>query len=272
MGQIRYSVFHATIQRYYNTGDSMRLALMSDIHGNREALQACMEHAKGQGVDQWAFLGDMVGYGGDPAHVIECIMQASERGAIALCGNHDEMAMHPPAQVKTLGESTALWTHMQLSTEHREWMASLPMTAHLDTVLLVHASADMPEQWRYVHDGRSAGASLDAAQAWPGVRYVLHGHVHEQSLYYRGVNEGMMKFTPQPGIAVPVPRHRHWLAIVGSVGQPRDGNPASMYTVLDTGRAQMTFHRVPYDSAAAAASIRRAGLPDFFAQRLESGT
>lgn len=250
----------------------MRLALMSDIHSNIEALQACMDHAQGQGIDQWAFLGDMVGYGADPVAVVDRIMQACANGAVALRGNHDELALRPPAQVKTLGDSTAMWTHKQLGSHHREWMESLPLTAHLDTVLLVHASADMPGHWHYVYDGRAAAASLDAAQTWPGVRYVLGGHVHEQSLYYRGANEGMMKFSPQPGVAVPVPRHRQWLATVGSVGQPRDRNPASMYTVLDTNRAQITFYRVPYDASAAAASIRRAGLPDFFAQRLESGT
>lgn len=250
----------------------MRLALMSDIHSNFEALQACVAHAQGQGIDQYAFLGDMVGYGADPVAVVEYIMQACSQGAIALRGNHDELALRPPEQVRTLGDSTALWTHNRLGSVHRDWMTSLPLTCHLDTVLLVHASADMPERWHYVHDGRAAAASLDAAQAWPGVRYVLGGHVHEQSLYYRGATDGLMRFTPQPAVPVPVPRHRQWLATVGSVGQPRDGNPASMYTVLDTGRSQITFFRVPYDTSAAAASIRRAGLPDFFAQRLESGT
>lgn len=250
----------------------MRLALMSDIHSNLEALQACRAHAQMQGVDRYAFLGDMVGYGAHPAAVVEHIMQACLQGAIALRGNHDEMALRPPAQIKTLGESTALWTHKQLGSHHLAWMESLPLTSHLDTVLLVHASADRPEHWHYVHDGRAAAASLDAAQAWPGVRYVLGGHVHEQSLYYRGATDGLMKFTPQPGVAIPVPRHRQWLATVGSVGQPRDGNPASMYTLIDTVRSQITFFRVPYDTGAAASSIRSAGLPEFFAHRLESGT
>ena len=71
--------------------------------------------------------------------------------------------------------------------------------------------------------------------------------------------------------AVPVPKHRQWLSTVGSVGQPRDGNPQAMYALLDTERQQLTFHRVPYDHYAAASAIRRAGLPEFFAQRLEEG-
>jgi diadenosine tetraphosphatase ApaH/serine/threonine PP2A family protein phosphatase len=103
------------------------------------------------------------------------------------------------------------------------------------------------------------------------VRYVFGGHVHEQSLYYRGATASLMKFTPQPGVAVPVPSHRQWLATVGSVGQPRDGKPQAMYALIDTERWQLTFHRVPYDHVAAAWAIRAAGLPTFLAERLELG-
>jgi len=92
-----------------------------------------------------------------------------------------------------------------------------------------------------------------------------------QTLYYRGAGDGLMAFTPQPGVAVPVPKHRQWLGTVGSVGQPRDGNTHAMYCLFDTERAQLTFHRVPYDHYAAANAIRRTGLPEFFAERLEAG-
>lgn len=248
----------------------MRLALLSDIHGNLQALDACLAHARAQRVQRFAFLGDMVGYGAQPAQVLERIMLLTEEGAIVLKGNHDEMAVSPPPVPKTIGDSTADWTHRQLSTSQREWIATLPLTHHMDTVLLVHASVDAPELWRYVYDQRSATESLNAASALPDVRYVFGGHVHLQSLYYRGT-DGLMKFNPQAGVAVPVPKHRQWLSTVGSVGQPRDGNPQAMYALLDTERAQLTFHRVPYDHYAAAAAIRRAGLPEFFAQRLEDG-
>ncbi len=80
-----------------------------------------------------------------------------------------------------------------------------------------------------------------------------------------------MPFVPQPGVAIPVPKHRQWLATVGSAGQPRDGNTHAMYTLFDMGRAQLSFHRVPYDHFAAAAAIRRTGLHEFFADRLEKG-
>jgi diadenosine tetraphosphatase ApaH/serine/threonine PP2A family protein phosphatase len=249
----------------------MRLALMSDIHGNIQALDACLAHAQAQRAENFAFLGDMVGYGADPGPVLERIQLLAQDGATVLKGNHDDMAVNPPAEVKNIGSSTAAWTHDRLSEVQRAWIDALPLSVQLAKLLLVHASADGPELWRYVYDERAASASLDAAAAWPDVRYVFGGHVHEQSLYYRGGASSLMKFKPQAGVAVPVPPHRQWLSTVGSVGQPRDGKPEAMYALLDTERWQLTFHRVPYDHDAAAWAIRAAGLPDFFADRLEKG-
>jgi diadenosine tetraphosphatase ApaH/serine/threonine PP2A family protein phosphatase len=249
----------------------MRLALMSDIHGNIQALDACLDHARAQRTDRFAFLGDLVGYGADPGAVVERLKLLMEEGAIVLKGNHDEMAVNPPAVVSNIGSSTASWTHNQLDPSQRTWLDALPLSALLDKILLVHASADGPELWRYVYDERAATASLDAATQTPGVQYVFGGHVHEQSLYYRGSTSSLMKFTPKPGVAVPVPPHRQWLSTVGSVGQPRDGKPEAMYALLDTDRWQLSFHRVAYDHDAAAWAIRAAGLPEFFANRLERG-
>jgi diadenosine tetraphosphatase ApaH/serine/threonine PP2A family protein phosphatase len=198
-------------------------------------------------------------------------MALVQEGALVLQGNHDAMAAFPPNVNKALGDATAKWTHEQLSLEQKRFLVGLPMTLQIEDVLLVHASADAPDRWQYVEDERSAGVSLDAALARPGVRYVFGGHVHRQTLYYRSTGRGLMAFNPTPGITVPTPRHRHWIATVGSVGQPRDGNPKAMYAMFDTAAAQMTFFRVPYDHHAAAAAIRRAGLFEFFAQRLEEG-
>jgi diadenosine tetraphosphatase ApaH/serine/threonine PP2A family protein phosphatase len=249
----------------------LRLALLSDIHANIHALDACLAHARAQKAQRFVFLGDMVGYGADPSAVVERIKLLTEEGAMVLQGNHDAMAVAPPAEVKTVGDSTAAWTHRQLTEDQRAWIDALPLTLQLDNILFVHASLNEPHLWRYVYDQRAAKASLDAATEWPDVRYVFGGHVHMQTLYYRGAGDGLMAFTPQPGIAVPVPRHRQWLGTVGSVGQPRDGNPQAMYALFDQAAALLTFHRVHYDHAAAADAIRRAGLPEFFATRLETG-
>ena len=249
----------------------MKLALLSDIHANIQALEACLAHASEQGAQQFAFLGDLVGYGADPVAVLARVQALAQAGALLIKGNHDAMAVAPPTLAKTVGSTTAAWTHAQLDEPQRQFLDSLPLTVQQDRVLLVHASVDGPELWRYVYDQRAAAASLDAAATMPDIRYVFGGHVHLQTLYYRGAGAGLMKFMPTPGVAVPVPRHRHWLATIGSVGQPRDGNPQAMYAVFDKEKFQLTFHRVTYDHQAAAAAIRQAGLPAFFADRLGQG-
>jgi diadenosine tetraphosphatase ApaH/serine/threonine PP2A family protein phosphatase len=101
--------------------------------------------------------------------------------------------------------------------------------------------------------------------------WVFSGHVHEQALYHLAPAGHAQSFKPVPGVIIPVPGRRSWLAVVGSVGQPRDGNTAACYALFDTGRATLTFHRVPYDWPAAAAKIRAAGLPESLALRLERG-
>lgn len=249
----------------------MRIALLSDVHANIQALEACIAHARAQQADRFVFLGDMVGYGADPGAVVDRIMQLTEEGALAIQGNHDAMAVTPPAEVRTVGDSTAAWTHRQLMPDQRDWISRLPLTVQHESALFVHASANEPHLWRYVYEAQAATASLEGASAWPGVQYVFGGHVHLQTLYYQGADGSLMPFAPQPGVAIPVPKHRKWLATVGSAGQPRDGNTLAMYCLFDIGRAQLAFHRVPYDHFAAAAAIRRVGLHEFFADRLERG-
>jgi diadenosine tetraphosphatase ApaH/serine/threonine PP2A family protein phosphatase len=252
---------------------NMRLALISDIHANRQALQACLAHARQQGFDQLAFLGDLVGYGGEPVAVLDQVMDLAAQGAWVLKGNHDEMALHPPTaegSEATQGAQGAPWTHAQLSTEHKTFLSDLPLTVQRETLLLVHASADKPEAWRYVDSERAAGHCLDAAMA-QGASHVLVGHVHHQTLYYQGAGRLLMRFEPKPGLAVPVSAHRPLVACVGSCGQPRDGDPRAMYTVYDRAARKLTFHRVPYNHTEAAQAIRLAQLPEFFAQRLERG-
>ena len=253
----------------------MKLALLSDIHANSRALEACLSHAASLGVQRQALLGDLVGYGPEPALVTERVMALAAQGAIVLQGNHDAMAVNPPATVVTRGEEGAQWTHHQLSARQRAFLAGLPLSHAEGTLLLVHASADDPGKWRYVDTERAATASLDAAvlppHGNPQVRHVFGGHVHHQTLYYRGSGHKLMPFSPTPGVPIPTPRHRSWIATVGSVGQPRDGRADAMYAVFDTATMQLTFHRVPYDHMAVAAASRAAGLPEHFAKRLESG-
>lgn len=254
----------------------MKLALLSDVHANVRALDACLAHARTQGAQQFAILGDLVGYGAEPAAVVERVMALADSGALVLQGNHDALAVQPPApvapgaaQTQTMQDATAAWTHAQLSTAQRAFLADLPLEQRHPPVLLVHASAKTPQQWLYVDSERRAAECLDAAGE--DTRYVFVGHVHHQSVYFRGQGRGLMQFEPVPGAALPVPAHRHWVATVGSVGQPRDGKPQAMYALFDQARAQLVFHRVAYDYWSAAAAVRAAGLPEPLAKRLEIG-
>ena len=142
----------------------MKLALLSDLHANLQAVQACVAHARAQGADRLALLGDLVGYGPQPAEVVDLVQRLADEGAVVLQGNHDAMAVSPPADASTHGSATAAWTAAQLSDAQRHYLAGLPLVWHGPQLLLVHASADRPERWRYVEDERSASASLDAAQ------------------------------------------------------------------------------------------------------------
>jgi diadenosine tetraphosphatase ApaH/serine/threonine PP2A family protein phosphatase len=248
----------------------MRLALLSDLHANRQALEACLADASARAATQYAFLGDLVGYGGEPAAVVDRVMQMAGEGAWLVRGNHDDAAVAPPRGSSDADHTGAAWTRAQLNTEQRAFLAALPLVVRQDFILLVHASARKPGSWEYVNDATGAAASLNAAGN-DGATHVFGGHVHEQRLFFQGAGRGVMAFEPTPGVAIPVPGHRRWLATVGSVGQPRDGRRDAMYAMFDTASMTLTFVRVPYDYEAAARAIRQAGLPEFYAERLALG-
>ena len=190
-------------------------------------------------------------------------------GAIAVLGNHDAAALGRADDALTGSALAAVeWTRAQLKHRHRAFLASLPLTVRSDNALYVHASAAAPEQWIYITGAREAAESMAAAAG----TYVFSGHVHEQKLYYTGASGKPMAFQPVAGMPIPVARHHRWLAIVGSAGQPRDGNNAACYALFDTDRERLTFFRVPYDHPSAVRKIRAAGLPERLALRLERGT
>ena len=190
----------------------MRLALLSDIHANPLALETCLARADELGATQRALLGDLVGYGPDPAAVVDRVRALEAAGAWVLRGNHDTLAAAPPAEPKTVDEAGARWTHDQLDPSQRAWLAGLPLQRVEPPCFLVHASADAPEAWRYVNNPLVARDSLAEAERHEGIRYVLGGHVHLQALYYQGLGSTLMLFEPTPGKAIPVPqllaRHR----------------------------------------------------------------
>ena len=246
----------------------MRLALLADIHSNLEALTACMLHAQAGGAERFAFLGDLVGYGADPEAVLDLVMEQSGRGATVVLGNHDEAAVgEGDGRMNPMAERAIDWTRRQLRAEQRAFLQGLPLCARTGDCYFVHASADAPRKWTYVSDALRAAHSIGAARA----TYVFAGHVHEQCLYFQGADARPQLFRPTPGDPIPVPRHRRWLAIVGSCGQPRDGDTAAGYAMLDVDRAELVFHRVPYDYSGTVRKIRGRGLPGRLATRIEHG-
>lgn len=245
----------------------MVIALLADIHSNLEALSACLKHAGDNGAGRAAFLGDLVGYGADPQAVLDIVSRRTSSGALAVKGNHDEAIEKRSGYLNDAAQAAIDWTKNVLSSDHRAFLASLPLCVREEPMCLVHASAASPQRWEYVDSPASALRSVEAAQS----AYTFSGHVHDQLLYFQNPQGKMTEFRPVPGSPVPVGGHRRWLAIVGSVGQPRDKNPAAAYALFDAAHASITFHRVPYDHLAAAQKIRKAGLPEFLAYRVERG-
>lgn len=254
---------------------------MSDIHSNTFALDACLKHASDHGADQLAFLGDLVGYGADPAGVVDRVMslvsngvngETGANGAWLVKGNHDAMAVRPPSLIQDTGSSSAAWTHEQLSAEQLDFLDQAPLTVTHGCLLLTHASARHPDKWDYVDSEVKAQLCLDAALSTHQANQVFVGHVHHQFLYYTGANRKLMRFTPTPGIALPAPSRRDMVVTIGSVGQPRDKDTRSMYALYDTEAQKLCFYRVLYDHHAAAKAVRQAGLPEHLAHRLETGT
>ena len=246
----------------------MRIAILSDLHANREAVSACLEHAAAQGAQLYAFLGDLVGYGADPAWVVETVMSYSQRGAIVVYGNHDEAVIRQEDSYMNPEALLAVeWTRTQLDAAHLDFLGNLPLTIERNDVLYLHASASNPPLWEYITDTLEAIRSMHATRC----RITFCGHVHEPMLYNLSPTGKAAMFSPAPGYSIPLSAHRRWLAIAGSAGQPRDHNPAACYALFDEEPGELTYLRVPYDHQAAARKILAAGLPPLFGARLELG-
>lgn len=240
----------------------MRIALMSDIHANREAFDACLAHARAAGVERHVFLGDFVGYGADPEWVVATLMAHVADGAVAVAGNHDRAIGVERGGMNDIARRAIDWTRGRLDSSARAFLAGLPLTIEEDDRLYVHADASAPALWRYVDEYAMAAASLAATRQ----RVTFCGHVHVPMLFDEDGGGPLADEAPAR-----LSRDRRWLAVVGSVGQPRDRNPAAAYALYDTVTSELRGVRVRYDVAAAAARIRDAGLPEALAARLALG-
>lgn len=245
----------------------MHVAVLTDIHANLEALEACLADAEAQGARRLVFLGDLVGYGADPWSVVARVRVLQAEGAVVLRGNHDEAASHGPRGFSPLAATAMHWTMDQLPDDAREWLATLPLTQHEEDRLFTHADASDPGGWRYVTDARSARRSLMATHA----RLTLCGHTHVPALFRLNDSDRVTHLPLDENRPHRLDAEHRWLCVVGSVGQPRNGAAEACYTLLDTTADTLTPRQVSYDVARAATKIRAAGLPDLLAERLFVG-
>jgi diadenosine tetraphosphatase ApaH/serine/threonine PP2A family protein phosphatase len=243
------------------------LALFADIHANRQAFAACLDAARTRGAEKIVCLGDYVGYGADPEWAVDEVQGLVENGAIAVRGNHDT-AIGTHAETMTAQAQAAIeWTRGRLGAPQRRFLAELPLTVRQANRLYVHSEASSPASWRYVQDSADAARSLIAVDA----QITFCGHIHRPALYSMSAAAKMTSFVPTSGVSVQLLPGRRWLAVLGSVGQPRDGNPAAAFAMFDTDKSEITWCRVPYDVEEAASRIRANGLPVWLADRLLVG-
>ncbi|MEM7260724.1 MAG: metallophosphoesterase family protein [Planctomycetota bacterium] len=239
----------------------MRYAIISDIHGNREALDTVLASIAEQNCDEIICLGDIVGYGAEPGYCLDKIREISK---VVVAGNHDYAALgkinidyfNPHARQATL------WTRDQLSEDQKQYLADLPLTVVLEKCTVVHGSLDSPELFDYIQT--SYDAYLTMEQLTNQVCFIGHSHVPITFLL-----DEVITYTLDPKIDLSA--YAKAIVNVGSVGQPRDNNPLACFAIYDDGSSEVELIRVEYDIERSAAKILEAGLPDFLAERLIVG-
>ncbi len=250
----------------------MRYAVLSDVHGNLEALTAVLAMLSSYRIDRYLCLGDVVGYGAEPA---ACLHRLRALDAVIVAGNHEQACIgkldlnwfHEAAQ------AAILWTRDRLSITELDVLRRLPLTDTTGPVTLVHATLKHPERFEYLVD---IGQAVDALTLCRTL-ICAAGHTHLPCfLEYDRAQRRVLRVLTAPNDLEQVAfvddaQSRRYLLNPGSVGQPRDGDARASVAVIDTDAKRASVHRVPYDVAAAQQKIRQAGLPALLAERLALG-
>jgi predicted phosphodiesterase len=242
----------------------VRVAIVSDVHGNRQAFEAVLDAVEDGGAEELWCLGDLVGYGAEPD---ACVELARRHAAVCLAGNHDlAVCGEIPFDHFTRGaELAARWTTETIVPASLAYLAGLEPQRLDEAVGLYHASPRDPI-WEYVLSALQAELCFDALEH----RVACIGHSHVALAFSRGAGLPATGETCPEGTVLDL-AEGEWLLNPGSVGQPRDGDPRASWLLLDTSAWTAAFHRTDYDVGAAAAAIRAARLPDSLAERLPHG-
>lgn len=239
-------------------------AVLGDIHANIDALNAVLDDARAQGVTHFVCVGDVVGYNAAPAACIRAVRD--ELGCPCVRGNHDHYVSDPGTNLADFHPSAAQvveWTRSQLAVDDVQWLHDLPLQKPVMGFMLVHATLDKPDHWGYVFENQQAEANF----SYQYTPLCFHGHTHVPIIYSNEPG-GVVHYQPRD---FTLELGQRLFINVGSVGQPRDGDPRASYVVYDMAARQIRFRRVAYDVQAAMARNRLAGLPEKCASRLEIG-
>jgi len=241
----------------------LRIAIISDIHGNLPALQAVFDQIDQEQIDKVICLGDVVGYGPDPN---ACMNLVRERCQVILMGNHDYACIYKPEMFffNHFARQAIEYTLTIFKEEHLEFINKLPFRYSEDDLLFVHANPLRPEGWEYI-------LSIDEAiYYFPkfSEKICFIGHSHLPSIFIERENSG---FSTTEQREISLEDNCRYIINVGSVGQPRDGNPASSFGIIDLEKRNFEIVRVAYDIEKTIERMNEAGLPNFLAQRLRIG-
>lgn len=241
----------------------MKVGIFSDVHANLEALDAVLSFLSNQGAQSFACCGDLVGYGPDPA---ACIERVRSLGGPVVAGNHDYGAVGriTLSNFNQAARQALNWTRDQLSDEDGAYLGALPLTQDLGPIHLVHSSPSAPDQWEYVLTVIEADQELDHVTG----QLCVIGHSHYPFVVERRPGEAARLVTDGTNELRPDSKY---LVNVGSVGQPRDGDPRACCLLCNQDTGTLSLHRVEYDISAVQAKMREAGLPEFLANRLTLG-
>jgi len=248
----------------------LRIAILSDIHGNLESLQAVLDHADKQSYDRLVCLGDIVGYGANPQECVDTIRErvSRENGKeLVVKGNHDDAAAGGGDEYFNDQAQRAIrWTAEQLKDETLDWLRELEMLFSYDPdYFLVHASPYQPENWHYVVN---MGDALSAFGSF-GEKVAFIGHSHVPFFVSKEDEDDRIQIHQVESIEFQ--NGSRYLTNVGSVGQPRDGDPRACYVIYDVEGGRIDRFRVDYDIDLASKKIIDARLPEFLATRLHKG-